>query len=446
VRRISNKTWAMVLLISMLVILNADNLVLAPNIDAIEKEFGVDDAAIGNISAIFMVIGAAASLVWGYLGDKGSRKKLFFLSVVIGAVPCVLTALAQNYTQFFIIRVLTGFGIGASYPTAFSLVADLFEDKDRVRVAAFLAASVGFGTVLGTLVGGYGGAAWGWRVPFVVVGLPNFILAGIFWFLVKDPPRGMSEEGLKDLIAEGYVYPRTIRLSDYRRLFTVKTNLLLFLQGLAGSIPWGAIPLFLVAYLGRVRGLDLNAATTVFLFFGVGTILGILAGGLAGGALYRRSPALVPILSGISTLVGTVLAVVFFAASWVQGYWVMVGLGFLTATCASLTGPNVQAMVMNVNVPENRGAIFSVFNLTDCLGTGIGRFVGGLLAQLLTIGPALTVASLFWLPCGLLLLASAWVFPRDVRNLREDMRSLGREMAGGAGPRLSAASAPGPPS
>lgn len=425
------KSWVLLLMVLMAVFLNADNLVLSPNIDAIEAEFGISDADIGNISGLFVIVGALVSLVWGYLGDKGSRKLLFVLAVVIGEVPCALTALAADYSQFFWLRILTGIGMGASFPVAFSLVADLFEERERAKATAFVAAAIGFGSVLGTVVGGYGGAAWGWRLPFFLVAAPNFLLGPLFWFTVKEPQRGMSEEGFKELVEQGYVYPRTIKFSDYRRLFTIRTNLLLFIQGIAGCVPWGAIPLFLVAYLNRVRGFDLNAATTVFLVFGLGNILGIIAGGLAGGALYRKSPSLVPVFSGITTVVGAVMAVLVFEAKFVSGFGPIVILGFFTSLMASLTGPNVKTMLMNVNVPENRGAIFSVFNLTDSLGTGIGRFVGGWLAQLLTIGPALTISSLFWIPCGILLLALVRLFPWDVEHLRTDMKTLAKELAGG---------------
>lgn len=426
----TSKTWVLVLLVLMAVFLNADNLVLSPNIDAIEREFGVSDAAIGNISMLFVVIGALVSLIWGFLGDKGSRKLLFVLSIVIGELPCALTAVAANYTQFFWLRILCGIGVGASYPILFSLVADLFDEKDRGKAAAFVAAAIGFGSVLGPLVGGYGGAVWGWRLPFFVVAAPNFVLALIFWLFVKEPQRGMSEEGFKDLADQGFVYPRTISLSDYRRLFTIRTNLILLLQGIAGCVPWGAIPLFLVAYLTRERGFDLNGATTVFLVFGIGNILGILLGGIIGGSLYRRSPSAVPVFSGVTTIVGALMAVAVFQESWVQGYWAIVTLGFATSLMASLTGPNVKMMLMNVNVPENRGAIFSVFNLTDSLGTGIGRAIGGWLVQLVTIAPAMVVSSLFWIPCGLLLLFLARRFPWDAEHLRTDMRALAKELAG----------------
>jgi len=186
----------------------------------------------------------------------------------------------------------------------------------------------------------------------------------------------MSEDALKELVEQGFVYPRSIKLSDYKRLFTIPTNLLLFLQGIAGSVPWGAIPLFLVVYLQRVKGFDLNGATTVFMFFGVGNILGIVIGGFIGGALYRRSPG-------------------------------RVGVAY-------------------------RGPGPGDVNLTDSLGTGFGRFVGGWLAQLFTIGPAMTISSVFWLPCGIFLLILARLFPRDVDGLRQDMRNLADELAGKA--------------
>ncbi len=64
----------------------------------------------------------------------------------------------------------------------------------------------------------------------------------------------------------------------------------------------------------------------------------------------------------------------------------------------------------------------------DSLGTGVGRFVGGWLAQLLTVGPALTISSLFRLPCGVLLLFLVRLFPRDVETLRADMQAVAREL------------------
>ncbi|MCK7472029.1 MAG: hypothetical protein MZU95_15715 [Desulfomicrobium escambiense] len=54
--------------------------------------------------------------------------------------------------------------------------------------------------------------------------------------------------------------------------------------------------------------------------------------------------------------------------------------GFLAAFFAAMAGPNMRTMLLDVNPPEDRGPIFSIFNLTDSLGTGLGRWVAGMLS------------------------------------------------------------------
>jgi len=87
-------------------------------------------------------------------------------------------------------------------------------------------------------------------------------------------------------------------------------------------------------------------------------------------------------------------------------------------------------MLLNVNEPKDRGRIFSIFNLTDSVGTGIGRFVGGSLSVALgTLGAALEVTAYFWLACGFLLMLSAWYFGIEVEALNKKMRALAMERA-----------------
>ena len=85
----------------------------------IEKEFSVNDAAIGLMSGLFTILGAVVSIVWGYLTDKKNRKLLFVYSILLGQIPCLLTAFVQNYPQFFILRILTGIGVGVSFSDHF---------------------------------------------------------------------------------------------------------------------------------------------------------------------------------------------------------------------------------------------------------------------------------------------------------------------------------------
>jgi sugar phosphate permease len=96
-------------------------------------------------------------------------------------------------------------------------------------------------------------------------------------------------------------------------------------------------------------------------------------------------------------------------------------LGFITGFLVSVTGPNVKAMLLNVNTPETRGSIFSLFNLTDNLGKGFGPVIISFFIVRFGRLWAFNIANLFWVACGLVLLVMIWTFPRDEAALNETM-------------------------
>ncbi|HTP60158.1 MAG TPA: MFS transporter, partial [Spirochaetia bacterium] len=221
----------------------------------------------------------------------------------------------------------------------------------------------------------------------------------------------------------GAVYSRTMKLSDYGTLVKVPTNVYLFVQGIVGTIPWGAIPLFLVKFLNEDRGFTIEAATTVFLFFGVGTTLGTIFGGLWGGALYKRKASWLPLLCSITTFFGAGVAVLIFILPLGKNLPVTVALGLAASFIVSVTNPNVKTMLLDVNVPENRGSIFSIFNLTDSVGTGLGKLVGGVLSVALGTGAALGLSAVTWVPCAVLLLVIAGLFGADIARMKERLQA-----------------------
>ena len=415
----------------MLVFLNADQMVMSPNIGAIEKEFSITDAHIGVVASTFTILGALVSLLWGYLSDKYSRKALLISSILVGEIPAFMSAFSKSYAELFFWRTLTGIGVGASFPISHSMIGDMYGRKERARASAVLTISVSVGGITGMIVGGYAGSVWGWRIPFILVSAPNFLLALIAWRVLKEPKRGSMEDEIADLIERGREYPTRIRLKDYLKLFSIKTNLLLFLQGIAGTIPWGAIPYYLVEFLRRERDLEVSVATSVFLAFGIGNVLGTLIGGWAGEKIYGKNKKFVPIFTSFTTAAGVLATVLTLSYRPVGtlGVILLSIMGMGSAVLVSLTGPNVKMMLLNVNEPGDRGRIFSVFNLTDSLGTGIGKYFGGALSTFLgSLGLALIYSSYFWLICAFLLFLLTFHFEKDVMALSEKLRKLREEM------------------
>jgi MFS family permease len=74
--------------------------------------------------------------------------------VLLSEIPCLLTAFSANYEQFFIFRILTGFGVGASFPVIFSFIGDMYGEKERAGAVAWMTTVMGIGQIAGQLVGG----------------------------------------------------------------------------------------------------------------------------------------------------------------------------------------------------------------------------------------------------------------------------------------------------
>ena len=108
----------------------ADQNLLGPNMTSIAEEFNIvdrkDQLLGGLIPLSFWLLGGTVSLLIGFLTDIFSRKTLFTLVVFIGEIPCLLSAFSDTYLEFFILRSLTGIGIGGIIPLTYSIIGDYY--------------------------------------------------------------------------------------------------------------------------------------------------------------------------------------------------------------------------------------------------------------------------------------------------------------------------------
>ncbi|HIP89388.1 MAG TPA: MFS transporter, partial [Thermococcus paralvinellae] len=148
-RRIS-----IVLLVLMAAFLMADQNLLPPNYQQIMQEFGISETQMGLVSTIFVATSALITLIWGFLSDIGRRKKILVIGVLIGEIPCFLTAFVHSYWQLLFMRLFTGIGVGSVIPIGYSLIADMFEEEHRGKGYAYIQTAFGFGTLFGMIIAG----------------------------------------------------------------------------------------------------------------------------------------------------------------------------------------------------------------------------------------------------------------------------------------------------
>lgn len=428
--------FTLIMLFFMTTILYADQLIINAIIPNLSKEYGIEPGKVGMVGSAFIFVGVIMSLTFGYFADKASRKMLFIIAILVGEIPCILTGIkyfTPDFTSFVIMRILSGIGLGAIYPLSHSILADYFKEGHRAAASAWMGTAWVVGALIGVnLAGLLTNADWnplGWRLSFIIIGVPNIPIALLFWAFAKDPERGRTEDALEDLISEGKIYKQTIGLKDFKTIFTNKTNIFTLLQGIPGTVPWGVLTFWLIAYFEAYRGLTKESATLIFDVLGAGSLVGTIVFAYIGERLYKKDPKYMPILCGIGIIIGIIPSAVLINMPHTNMMLYMI-LGFFTGFFVSVAGANYKAILMNVNRPENRGSVFAVSNLTDNIGMGLGPLVGGLL---LPFGYQLMVnfSIIWWLPCGLLFLVVAKYIDKDRLALRAYLDEKARALEEG---------------
>ena len=391
----------------------ADQNLMGPNLSQIAAEFGFNDLERdiklgGEISLVFWLIGGFFTLFFGYFTDIASRKKLLIISMLFGEIPCFLTGFVENYQQFFWLRALTGIGIGAIIPITYSLLADYFPSNMRSAATGYLGLVVGLGIGGGQLLAGLTGPEYGWKISFIIVSVPNFIFLLLYAIFATEPKRGKSDGNVNDITK--------INSSIIKQLISKKTNILVFLQGIAGTVPWSVFFVYLTDYLAQDIGYSVQMASLVVFVIGLSAMIGGFAGGLIGNKLYNINPKYQPLLSAVCTFIGMVPTAFLINLSPVESNTSVIYplvLGIFSGFFITITAPNMKAVLMNVNHPNTRGMAFSIYNLADGLGRGFGPFIISFFILQFGRQWGFNLANGIWFFCGLSILLMIKTYSKD---------------------------------
>jgi MFS family permease len=184
--------WYALGLLAFINLLNyLDRNVIFALFEPIKRDLGLTDTQLGWLGSAYILVFSVAALPFGVLSDLRSRRAVIAGGVALWSAFTFLSGLVRSYWQLFTCRAAVGIGEAAFGPAAASLVADYFPGKPRAIAMGILASGIALGGVLGIGVGGVLEKHYGWRVAFLLVGLPGLVCA----FLVArlaDPTRRPS--------------------------------------------------------------------------------------------------------------------------------------------------------------------------------------------------------------------------------------------------------------
>jgi MFS family permease len=416
----SRYRWFVAFVFFLFVLLHqADKLLISPLTTPIMETFGINEAQMGAVSSLALVVAAVLYPVWGFLYDRFSRARLLALASFIWGSTTWLNALAPSYPAFLVTRASTGVD-DASYPGIFSLLADYFGPRMRGKVYGLIQVAQPVGFMLGTLLATLLGEAMGWRSIFFITGGAGIVLAVVILVGVREPRRGQAEPEMADL---DEISVQRIDKQVALGLLQKPSYLLLLAQGFFGSFPWQVLTFWFFRYLEMERGYTPDEAMMNMLVAIVTLSAGYYLGGAVGDVFFRRTPRGRVLTAMVGVLAGAVFLLLTLGTSAEEQNLPLLPLA-LTGLTMSVASPNVIATVQDVTEPEVRGTAQAMMSFADNFGSALAPWLAGLIAVAYSLHLAILVLCIStWLLCALLFGVTALLVPRDVERLREAMRA-----------------------
>jgi MFS family permease len=242
----------------------------------IATDLGLSDTEIGVLTGLsFALLYSALGLPIARLADRPrtDRVKLIAAAVAVWSIATALCGSSRSFFQLLVARVWVGIGEAGGTPPAHSLITDIAAPERRARAFAIYQLGPPIGGLIGMVSGGYLATEIGWRMAFVVVGVPGILLA-LLVLLLRDPRRG----GGSSLQAVSLPLGEAIR----QILSSKAMRLLLTTAGFASFATYGVM-IWTTIFFQRSHGLTPAETGLWFgLVNGLGSIFGVWIGGQIG--------------------------------------------------------------------------------------------------------------------------------------------------------------------
>ncbi len=414
----SYRNYVLLLLMVVYVFNFVDRQILVILQESIKAELGLSDKQLGLLSgftfAVFYVVCGIPIARWA---DRYNRVNIVSASIAIWSAMTAISGFAGNFVQLLAARIGVGVGEAGASPPSHSIISDYFPHEERGRALSFYSIGIYIGILVGFLLGGWINQFFGWRVAFLVVGLPGILMAVIVKLTLREPPRGQMDAGDHTNLPEGRL------LDDLKRLWELRSFRYAALgAGFNAFLGYGSLN-FMPSFAIRIYEVPVGVVGTwLALIAGIAGATGVYAGGYLSDHLGKRDDRWPYWVPGISTLAAGLLLLPMMLSGNQYAMW---GIYIVVAVCqAMFLGPTI-AMAHALVGPRYRALSSSVlFFVLNIIGLGLGPLTVGTISDLLT--PSMGVDSIRWaiMSTAVAAFLGAGFYFLAAKYVRDDLREV----------------------
>jgi MFS transporter, Spinster family, sphingosine-1-phosphate transporter len=367
------------------------------------KDLHLSDTEIGAMEAALLLSFTILAPLFGKLGDKYSRTKLMASAAVLwsiatgltgiidhspmlpGAlhinVPVIQFGLSLSGVAIMLCVVRAAVGVGeSSYSTITpSLIADYFPLHWRATALGIFQAAIPMGFALGAMIGVVLASFFGWRLAFMIVGVPGLITAFFVWRL-REPVRG-SQDNETNLSSE----PQESFLKTSWRIIRNRNWLLATAGYTSLTFVLGAFGTWAIILLEREKGMsNESAGITLGVVILLAGAAGTFGGGWLADRLARKRYNAYFLVCAASSFLGIIPAFLCLSGS---SPWVFVPAIFFTVLFLFINNAPFHAILVNsVSASIRATAIALNIVAIHIFGDVNSRFGVGVLSDQLLAG------------------------------------------------------------
>ena len=167
--------------------------------DAVKDLLGAGGGSEGDIGqwygwliAAFLLGAAAGGYFFGWIGDRGGRKRAMVVSIATYSLFAGSTYFVASPWQLLTLRVITGMGVGGMWPNGIALVSEAWPKMSRPLLAGVIGTAANVGIMLFSILTLFVHVTpddWRWAMA---LGYGPILLAVVVAVAVPESPRWLA--------------------------------------------------------------------------------------------------------------------------------------------------------------------------------------------------------------------------------------------------------------
>ncbi len=337
-----------------------DFMVLSPLGAILLKELDIRPQQFGWVVSAYAFSAGASGLLAAGFADRFDRKKFllfFYVGFVAGTCMC---AIAHNYHELLIARIITGIFGGVIGSVTFAIVTDLFRLEMRGRVMGFVQMAFAASQVLGLPIGLWLANHYGWHSPFVMI-VSFSIAVGILILVYVKPVTGHLK--IKSDRNPLQHHTSVVSRRDYLHAFLATV---LLATGGFMMMP------FATAFSTNNAGISIDDLPLMYTITGGCSIF-------FGPVIGKVSDSIGKFKVFLAGSIVSMITVIYYSNLGITPFWLVTALSVVMFAAISSRIISASALLTAVPSQQDRGAFMSVNSSVQQISGGIASAIAGLI-------------------------------------------------------------------